>query len=205
MRQETIMANERVTITTSTGDTVVVTPAAFEQAVSKYAHLTIGALHVLVNERSGVTVKHARTWVESIARLADFDYKQRRTVGRHGTVHTYGKVQASDLIAMSDEDLFWSVAGAGAEQYGWYYRYRDDPAALTIDVVLDNGEGGSESATLTPASIRRTIESIVLDQPEFTESVQNVDWSDEEAGSDIDADIADSIVQYAVLGRVVFG
>lgn len=109
-------------------------------------------------------------------------------------------------IAMNDEDLFMSIWGSGANTYGWYLDTKLVLNNQTWYVRLDNGEGGSESATLTPSSIRRTIDTIVHDETiQYCGHVRNVDWDDVEAGSDIDADIADCIVQYAILGRVVFG
>ena len=109
-------------------------------------------------------------------------------------------------IALTDEALFMALWGSGASYtYDWYRETVLDEEAQTWHVRLDNGEGGSESAILTPASLRRTIESIVLDKPEYTYGVLHTDWDDDQCDSDIDADTADTIVQYAVFGRVIFG
>lgn len=109
-------------------------------------------------------------------------------------------------INLTDERLFTAVWGSGASySYGWYVKTHLDEDAQTWQVVLESGNGGVESATLTPASIRRTIATIQAERPDFTSAVTRLDWSDPDVDSDVDADVADVIVQYAVLGEVIFG
>ena len=106
-------------------------------------------------------------------------------------------------INLDDEALFTAVCGAGASQWGWYYEFDPDFDALKVKVTLDNGNDGRESATLTPGSLRRTVSAMCANR--VAPSVADVRWSDPECDSDIDACIADCIIQYAVLGDVVFG
>jgi hypothetical protein len=109
-------------------------------------------------------------------------------------------------VNLSDEALFETIAGAGATYtYGWYLETEIDLDALRLKVVLDNGEDGRESATLTPGTIRRVINTCFDERPDYTHAVRSIDWSDPECDSEVDADVADTIIQYAVLGRVIFG
>ncbi len=191
-----------VTVQGLNGGDIVVTHAAFEIAVQRYSHLTVGNLRDRVNERADVEYRE-RTWVECIAALADFDFNTDEHAGSALCVYS----PAPERIAMDDEELFMSIWGSGANQWEWYLNTHLDEAGQTWFVRLDNGEGGSESATLTPASIRRAIESILADESiEYCWSVREVNWADaDESGAHVDANIADCIVQYAILGRVIFG
>lgn len=105
-------------------------------------------------------------------------------------------------INLSDEDVFGCVWGAMASQYPWYTEFDGDDDAMRLHVVIDC-EGVKESATLTPSAVRRAIEGCIEKYP--NSAVAHVDWSDPECGSDVDADIADQIIQFYVLGEVVFG
>jgi hypothetical protein len=109
-------------------------------------------------------------------------------------------------VAMNDEDLWDAIVGSGAGSYPWYTRWVIvDPTHNTeaLDVLIDC-EDVRESATLTPGTIRRAIESLV-DGDYNIQIVNDIDWSDPDGDTMIDADVADCIIQYAVLGDVVFG
>ena len=68
------MSYPTITVQTERGtDAAVVTVAAFETAVQRYAHRTLGNLIDLVNERAE-TEHRSRSWAECIALLADFDF-----------------------------------------------------------------------------------------------------------------------------------
>lgn len=55
------------------GGDITVTQPAFEMAVQRYAHNTLGNLRDMVNEQ-GETEHRSLTWVQVIASLADFDF-----------------------------------------------------------------------------------------------------------------------------------
>jgi hypothetical protein len=105
-------------------------------------------------------------------------------------------------VNLTDDDLFLAVWGSGASSYPWYSRWDVDEDARKLGVLIDL-DGERESATLTVGTLRRSIEGVIEKYPDS--AVSHVDWADEECDSDVDADIADQIVQYAVLGDVVFG
>lgn len=68
------MSYPTITVQTERGtDAAVVTVAAFETAVQRYAHRTLGNLRDHVNERAE-TEHRSRSWAECIALLADFDF-----------------------------------------------------------------------------------------------------------------------------------
>jgi len=107
-------------------------------------------------------------------------------------------------INLTDRALFEGITGAGASYtYDWYRRFSIDEEALTVAVHIENGMGGVESATLTPAGLRRAVDAVIEANPGG--GTARVDWADPECDSDIDADIADCIMQTAVLGEVVYG
>lgn len=105
-------------------------------------------------------------------------------------------------VNLDDEALFTCIAGAGASTYCWYDRFVPDwdGLKLHVKISLEDVEG---EATLTPDSLRQTIAALV--EAGIAYPVNGVDWSDEECDSDVDADIADCVIQYALLNDVVFG
>lgn len=105
-------------------------------------------------------------------------------------------------VNLSDEDLFTAIAGAGASQYPWYVRFDIDWDALTLDVEIDL-EDVQASSRLTPTGLRTTIAFLV--DANTAPAVTQTAWSDPEVDSDVDADIADCVIQFALLGDVVFG
>lgn len=105
-------------------------------------------------------------------------------------------------INLTDEQVFDMVAGAGATSYSWYLKVAIVWDDHTMSVTLDNGNGGIEGATLTPGTMRRAIEA--LDQAGHP-GTSWINWNDPECDSEVDADVADQIIQQAVLGDIVFG
>ena len=122
------------------------------------------------------------------------------------------------VIRLGWPELFDAITGAGAlEVYPWYVSHK---FSLTCGdrtgygsgnrcaVVMDTGETTPAGATLlarkvlTPAHLRRTIVKMLLDDHPL---VTTVDWGDPYCDTDVDADIADCIMQTAILGEVVFG
>ena len=111
-------------------------------------------------------------------------------------------------IALSDNDLYTAIFGSGADIYPWYDLF--DTAGYDSAWVPNHTNARirirmadvHEQADLAIGRIRRAIDDLVRDG---NPTVSSVDWSDPECDSDVDANIADCIIQYAVLGEVMFG
>lgn len=123
------------------------------------------------------------------------------------------------VIRLGHPELFDAVTGAGALENCSHYesvQFYYDPLGRTGEfgeenrcrVIMETGErtpAGSAllaKRVLTPANLRATITAMIeANHP----AVANIDWSDPECDSDIDAEVADAIIQTAILGRVIFG
>lgn len=102
---------------------------------------------------------------------------------------------------LSDIAAYDAIAYAGAEVYPWYMAWEVHEQALVLHVEICL-EGVTGAATLTVADLRKALQGLLdAGHP----GVQRTDWSDPQIDSEIDADLADQIVQYALLGDVVFG
>jgi hypothetical protein len=118
-------------------------------------------------------------------------------------------------INLSDEELFDGLTGACASFYSWYkdfqFSWYSEYDANTTPFVTVTMETGDETKAGVPtfatkrikaSLMRKTIERLIQEgQP----TVCSVNWSDPECDSEIDANIADVVFQYIVLGDVVFG
>lgn len=111
------------------------------------------------------------------------------------------------FINLDDEALFTAIWGSGASSYSWYFSTKLNEAAMTYTVTMESDavEDLGVTVVLTPDVIRQTIVKILDEKPEYTGAVQHIDWSDPECDSDVDADVADVILQTAILGKVVYG
>lgn len=110
------------------------------------------------------------------------------------------KAVAAADVNLSDSDLYDTIVGSGASTYPWYSNWESDEERLTLTVSIDC-EGTKDGARLTVGTLRRAIAS----REWHDHRGVPIDWSDPEVDSEVDADIADQIVQTAVLGDVVFG
>lgn len=120
-----------------------------------------------------------------------------------------------ETINLTDSDLMMAVLGSGALTYSWWLSITtnwdmmsDWTDANSCHVTCEAPDEGQPNPTcrITPALLRETIALIHADGGmEYTESVRYLDWADNDVDSDVDADIADTILQVAVLGRVVYG
>ena len=106
-------------------------------------------------------------------------------------------------ISLSDEALHTAVWGSGASSYEWYESFDFSEDSLTITLVMETDDGGSERATLSVDALRRAIVSIHEEMSSCV--VCSVEWTDPECDSEVDADIADCIMQWCVLGDIVWG
>lgn len=88
-----------ITVQSAGGD-IVVTHAAFETAVQRYAHLTLGNLRDRVNERADTEYRD-RSWAECIASLADFDFNIDEYAG--SPFCTYSQVDPPRYGLYTDE------------------------------------------------------------------------------------------------------
>jgi hypothetical protein len=111
-------------------------------------------------------------------------------------------------IAIDKDSLWEAVIGAGALGYSWYISAQIDWDRHLAKVSIETGEYNEPGATLvamrtlTKTMLARVVVELIKDdQPTITA----IDWSDPEADGDIDADVADVIMQTALLGKVVFG
>jgi hypothetical protein len=104
------------------------------------------------------------------------------------------------LDAFDDEEVWNLIWGSGFTQYSWYREIRVDANARTMTVDIDNGDDGIETAKLTVGALRRAVNDLVRD-----ENVYSFRFADNWLDPDFDADMADQVVQYAVLGDIIFG
>jgi hypothetical protein len=112
-------------------------------------------------------------------------------------------------INLNDEELFLALTGACC-WYSWYknFDYAFTPAGKEFVTVTMETGNTTKSGVPTFATkniganlMRKTIERLVQEgQP----TICSVNWSDRECDSEIDANIADVVFQYIVLGDVVF-
>lgn len=104
---------------------------------------------------------------------------------------------------LNNDEVFEAVAYAGASTYPWYESYviEDDDEAKRLRVVIAD-EGVRESGTLMASTMRRALDELLEKRHP---GVTHIDWNDDQCDVDVDADIADQIIQQAVLGDVVFG
>jgi len=91
---------------------------------------------------------------------------------------------------------YWAIA----DEYKWMYLYNDDTYKTAISLgddmvlaVLSDTEGEDfKDVELTPAKIRAGVKWVLNNRPHY--NIQ-----------DIDADVADAIVQAGLFGEVVYG
>lgn len=109
-------------------------------------------------------------------------------------------------VSFSDEDIELHIAQSGLTTYPWWDEFYDVEGGYGIKVIdPDSGEVECEG-TIAFDDIRKAIEDIFSLSPEhtalfrqqFVKGVGNGDF-------DIDSDAGDILMQYAVLGKVVFG
>jgi hypothetical protein len=114
---------------------------------------------------------------------------------------------APHIVRLDDEALYTCIAHAGASMYDWYQWYtpRDDERTLYLTIEDDTNDDGYTSKLLTVHDLRMAIARIVVDALDYTQVAREVEWGNSECDSDVDADIADIVLQVAVLGRVVYG
>lgn len=111
-------------------------------------------------------------------------------------------------IPVTSDDLFWAVAGAGADTCPWYDVFGFDEAARTIhvDILTDlDSEDPVEvkRATLTVTDLRRAIDGLAAQYPNAIGGYIADECRD--GDPDLDAEMADAVIQYAVLGNLVYG
>jgi len=125
-------------------------------------------------------------------------------------------------LALTNAALFEVVVGSGCEQYSWYRQFKPNVTALrspahrdlafdrpAVSVIMESGEFTASGrplyaiASLTEAGVKNaTLDLLAEEYP----ALMGVDWFDaEDVECSIDAEIADCIIQKAVLGRVIFG
>lgn len=104
------------------------------------------------------------------------------------------------IINLNDQELHDAIYGSGAFSYGWWLA-TDTDDGLNATITMDDGNDGRITKTLTLADIRAAIPGAAAQCP----IVAEVDWTDPECDSDVDANIADCILQFAMLGEVMFG
>lgn len=103
---------------------------------------------------------------------------------------------------LTDEAVFDAIAYSGASSYPWYHTYSIDEDAQRLRVAIE-ADRGHEIAVLTVGTLRRAFDALLEER--YPGIRPDWDWDDEECDSNVDADIADCIIQQAVLGDVVFG
>lgn len=108
-------------------------------------------------------------------------------------------------IALNDTDLFTAVFGAGAGSYPWYRRFNTNWDDLVADIIIEDPDNADNSIhrRLIPHDLRVAIEHIVTTG--VAPNTASMRWSDPEVDSDVDADIADVIIQVAMLSDVAYG
>jgi hypothetical protein len=113
-------------------------------------------------------------------------------------------------IEVKSETLFDAVWGACPNVWSWYHGFSVDEGARTLTVVMETGEWNDEKnipvgkrATLTVTDLRRAIDALAAKYP----NAIGGDIADECRSSDpdLDSSMADAVIQYAVLGDIVFG
>lgn len=111
-------------------------------------------------------------------------------------------------IAVTSGDLFTAVAEAGAEWYEWYHSYVIDDEAGTLTVAIDTGEGDYDAPTLRrcrlkAADMRRAIDALAAKYPDAVGG--DIAAECRSGDPDIDCEMADAVIQFAVLGDIVWG
>ncbi len=114
-----------------------------------------------------------------------------------------------NVSILVDEDVIWSaVMGSAWEVYSWW-RGLDFQNGATWESA---GEGGRLSvladsadnpyvAVTESVTLNRLFAAVESAMRDNVGAIRSLDWSD----PDIDADLGDVIMQYAVFGEVIYG
>jgi hypothetical protein len=114
-------------------------------------------------------------------------------------------------INLNDEDLFLAMTGACSYFYSWYKQFDYSHTFAGRPIVVVTMETGEETKAGTPTFATRTINAPLMRRAlerlisEGQPTICSVNWSDPECDSEVDADVADVMFQYIILGDVVFG
>lgn len=115
------------------------------------------------------------------------------------------------------QDTFDHMLGSGAFQWEWWlsvkvtgvqpngYDVTDDWKA---EVTAENGDGGKTTATIDHKAVMKAARAVLADPPQYASALLSREcshllFSNDE--TDFDAALADELLQFMVLGEIVFG
>lgn len=106
--------------------------------------------------------------------------------------------------------------GTGAISYSWWLSTKstgvDDKGDVTpewsVKVTCDNGDGGETTMTVNHAAVLKAACEVIKDPPKYSTDAlvrecKNLVFDADSC--DFDSDSADELLQYIVLGEIVFG
>lgn len=115
----------------------------------------------------------------------------------------------NDPIAHLDDQRVWDCfLGSGALSYAWWISAvtrGERVLDLGFELVDSRGTGRSSGLVRLTPDVLRTALRDLLGSEDTCYTVAALDWTDEEVDCDVDADVADCVLQQAAYGRVVFG
>jgi hypothetical protein len=109
------------------------------------------------------------------------------------------------------QDTFDHMIGAGAFQWEWWHGLRvtgEDTPEWTATVTIDNGDDGEVTKTIDHKTVMAAARRFMSNPPKYSgdaarQACRDLVFNRDEA--DFDADSADQLLQFIVLGEIVFG
>lgn len=111
----------------------------------------------------------------------------------------------------SPQDTYDHLIGSGALSYPWWHEldvYQEGTDDWSVRLVCDSGENGKATKQFGHKDVMKACYRIIKALPKSASQTlyrqcRNLVWDADEA--DFDAAVADEMLQYLVLGEVVFG
>lgn len=122
-----------------------------------------------------------------------------------------------EMKTATPQDTFDHMLGAGAFQWSWWLdcQVTGETGATgtvnddwTAEITAETGDGGKATKTIDHKAILRACRSVMAELPRFASQdlareCRNLIFDADAA--DFDAPLADELLQFMVLGEIVFG